>query len=727
MPGIPPNSDLDAQLRDVPLPEGFMARLRQSFELTDERLDEELRGVATPSILLTRLKDIPADERLDSALRLHAPSLPVVWQSKPVSLQSRARKWLFRVSDLAVAAALFLVFNLALWGIAGGVVSSARRLPTEQETSPFVLVYNGPLDIQSELISFQSEEPGPEALTLETESDAERKTREFAAREAAESIYTVSAPEWDETPRDLPGSQWQSAVAAGMQPFTDVVLLRYGVLGSPQSADETLPELETPRSPAAAGIEPPPVRGYDRGFFLRHHVHPPISPVASPELAEIAVPLVTSTQSFQEVQRRMTQGRWPAASDVRVEDFLAAMDYRFPPPAAGTLGIRTAAGPSVFGPAGTGLVQIAVQAGGLNASDQTPVHLILALDWSASMARGSRIDAMRQGIRRTMEQLGPEDRVSLVIFQDEVVEMVEGAAQADTEAITRLLQRIEPRGGTDLALGMQQAAALALAGVGGTRQRIVLLTDSRVSLPASVKQSMRSVLTLAANAGARLEVLDLEGQSVPDPGLVEWAALLHGDVRSAQSGSEVYWRLLEAVKDSSSVIASETKLRIRFNPRAVAAYRLIGHDANALASIRPATVETELRAGEVATALFEIWFQPEDLDDVAQVELTWKNPATRESQQLSQRISRVQFAASSGEMPLSLQQAALAAETAEQLRGSRDALRELKITPVGNWQGVGSLIAAARQAHPKLQQRADFQAYLDFLVRLEKLEKAHAP
>jgi hypothetical protein len=52
---------LDAQLRDVPLPDGFAERLKAALLPSDESLDAAIAAVAVPSTVLARLKEIPGD------------------------------------------------------------------------------------------------------------------------------------------------------------------------------------------------------------------------------------------------------------------------------------------------------------------------------------------------------------------------------------------------------------------------------------------------------------------------------------------------------------------------------------------------------------------------------------------------------------------------------------------------------------------------------------------
>jgi hypothetical protein len=169
--------------------------------------------------------------------------------------------------------------------------------------------------------------------------------------------------------------------------------------------------------------------------------------------------------------------------------------------------------------------------------------------------------------------------------------------------------------------------------------------------------------------------------------------------------------LLEALSGGDPAVAREARLKLHFNPDAVAAYRLVGHEANALADLTPASLEAELVAGESAAALIEVWFQPGDKDDLGYAELTWNDPAGGATQRVRQRLSRLQFVPSLAEAPLPLVQAALAAEVGEVLCGSESALRQAGVRPA-NQRGLAVVLDTAQKANPQLRQQADCQRLL---------------
>jgi hypothetical protein len=131
--------------------------------------------------------------------------------------------------------------------------------------------------------------------------------------------------------------------------------------------------------------------------------------------------------------------------------------------------------------------------------------------------------------------------------------------------------------------------------------------------------------------------------------------------------------LLELAAGRSQLVATKATMKVKFKPDAVALYRLIGHEATSMATSvagMNATIETDLRSGEAATGLFEVFLKPDGGESIATVELTWKDPKTGEDQKTEQNVTRLQLAPSFHQAPLSLQMAALAAETGEILRHS---------------------------------------------------------
>src|SRR5437763_946535 len=107
-----------------------------------------------------------------------------------------------------------------------------------------------------------------------------------------------------------------------------------------------------------------------------------------------------------------------------------------------------------------------------------PLNLGLVLDHSGSMAGSRKIDYARQAAVYAIQQLLPEDRVSITIFDDTVKTLAPSALVRDKQHLIDLINRVQPAGSTALHAGWQAGARQVQSlPVPGGLNRVLLLTD----------------------------------------------------------------------------------------------------------------------------------------------------------------------------------------------------------------------------------------------------------
>lgn len=709
MPDRETDPTIDETLRAVPVPDGLAARLRDIAALSDEELDYRLRSVPTPIGMLQRVKQEVADELLDQRIR----DVPIPSRVIPRARVIPQRRRRSRIGRLALAASLLVVVGAGYFAAIGGVLQLVR--PGPKETVALVIIDQGPLKIVS---------PGMDRVQIVPGSwdiDGESKSTAVASNEPDIPLLQVV-----DTPAAGPAGQLFAEINDAWDPWDDWMLMRWGVLGYSNHEDDKLPDLKTLVAPVAQGIEAPLVRAFDREFLYSRGIHPPVLTSVERSACGITAPLCTDTTSVDVARRFVAEDRLPKPEQIRVEDFLAAVDYQYAPAEPGRLAMRTAAGPSVFNPGAADLLQIGIKAGAPRSRTLPATHLVVALDISASMGWEGRLNIARQGLCKMFRHLGPDDRFSLFVFNDDTFQVVDEGHSDDAEGLVDILDGLDAGGGANLGAALQAAlsAAMGTKSASPVARRLVLITDGASPLREDESRTIEAMLGEAARLDFQLDVFDLGGGAKPDAMLADVAGVTGGLMRTIRTDGQVCWSLVETLMGDPSLVASEAELHVEFNPKAVAAYRLIGHEATAVGGLLPASVKSDLRVGQEATALFEVWLYPNDEDDVAVARLRWNDPNSGASRQApDQRISRIQFATSFEGSAICLQAATIAAETGEILRQSFN----FAVPSPGVYRyrpkprNLQEVLSVARRVNPRMRSDPDFQRLISLLETARRI------
>ena len=117
-------------------------------------------------------------------------------------------------------------------------------------------------------------------------------------------------------------------------------------------------------------------------------------------------------------------------------------------------------------------------------ANRMPVNVALVLDRSGSMQGENKFPLALKAVEQALHLLGPDDRFSLVVFDDRVDVIARSSlatAQAKQVAL-RALRQVAPRASTDLFSGwMHGCEQMADFVAEGTTSRVLLLTDGQAN------------------------------------------------------------------------------------------------------------------------------------------------------------------------------------------------------------------------------------------------------
>lgn len=113
------------------------------------------------------------------------------------------------------------------------------------------------------------------------------------------------------------------------------------------------------------------------------------------------------------------------------------------------------------------------------AAVQMPLNFALVLDQSGSMA-GDKLKSMKSAAKMAIEQMGPNDILSIVSYDETAREVVHAQPVTNKADLQRQIDSIRDMGGTHMSSGMRAGLKLLRQNLGASRvSRMILLTDGQ--------------------------------------------------------------------------------------------------------------------------------------------------------------------------------------------------------------------------------------------------------
>jgi len=113
-----------------------------------------------------------------------------------------------------------------------------------------------------------------------------------------------------------------------------------------------------------------------------------------------------------------------------------------------------------------------------SAYHRLPLNLVLVVDHSGSMASDGRLEKVKVGLHTLVDNLEPEDRLSIISFDDTVTTEASFTTELDRTALHAAVNRLQPRGGTNIYAGLEAGFnVLGEYPKSEKQNRIVFLSD----------------------------------------------------------------------------------------------------------------------------------------------------------------------------------------------------------------------------------------------------------
>ncbi|MFV3386509.1 vWA domain-containing protein [Pseudomonas sp. NY15364] len=407
-----------------------------------------------------------------------------------------------------------------------------------------------------------------------------------------------------------------------------------------------------------ADVLPPGYRDESREQY-QAYADNPVFAVAETPVSTFSIDV--DTGSYANVRRFLNGGQLPPKDAVRLEELVNYFPYAYPLPQGDVpFGVSTELAVTPWNPQ-TRLLRIAIKASDRSVDELPPANLVFLVDVSGSMHRREGLQMVQGTLKLLVDQLRPQDRVSLVTYAGDSKVVLDSAPGSDKAKIRSAIDQLSAGGSTAGESGIQLAYQQASKHmIDGGINRILLATDGDFNVGISDFDSLKQLAADKRKSGVSLTTLGFGVDNYNERLMEQLADAGNGNYAYIDNLREARKVLVDQLSSTLATVASDVKLQLEFNPSEVSEYRLLGYENRALKREDFSNDKVDagdIGAGHTVTALYEIvpaggkgWLEPLRYQASAQPanksgELAWlriryKAPGEASSRLLERPIAR---------------------------------------------------------------------------------------
>ena len=316
-----------------------------------------------------------------------------------------------------------------------------------------------------------------------------------------------------------------------------------------------------------------------------------------------------NTASYPNLRRLINKGYDVPKDAVRVEEMLNYFDYDYKTPEDGEV---LALNASLFDTpynSETKLLTIGLAAQSVEFST-IKNNLVFLIDVSGSMYSADKLPLVQQAFMMLVENLNPEDRVSIVTYASGDAVVLSGAYGYEKQKIIAAIEDLTAGGSTAGSAGINRAYELAAQYfIAGGNNRVILATDGDFNVGITNNNELERLIAEKSKSGVYFSGFCVGSGNVKFDRMETLALKGNGTCSYIDSVNEAKRALVTSIGGSMITVAKDVKAGITFNPEYVESYRLIGYENKLLTQEEFENSETdagELGSGHTVTVVYEL-------------------------------------------------------------------------------------------------------------------------
>ncbi len=230
------------------------------------------------------------------------------------------------------------------------------------------------------------------------------------------------------------------------------------------------------------------------------------------------------------------------------------------------------------GSAPEALVEIEIEGRTPDHAERAPMNLAIVLDRSGSMS-GAKIEKARQGACAAIDQMGPNDFVSMVVYDNNPQVLFppqHATSAAERDDLKARIYHIQPGGGTAIYAGLQMGAAQLRKHLDHEHlSRIILLSDGIANVGPSKVSDLAGLASSLREEQLSVSTIGL-GDDYNEDLMTAVAEASHANYYYVQDAEKLPGILSEELGAARTVLARGVTVRITA-PEGVRIREIIGH------------------------------------------------------------------------------------------------------------------------------------------------------
>lgn len=313
--------------------------------------------------------------------------------------------------------------------------------------------------------------------------------------------------------------------------------------------------------------------------------------------------------SYAIVRRYLTDGYDVPKSAVRIEEFLNyfTFDYESPEgPESVAINAEVADCPWA---AGHKLMRLGIKGRDFAQGESPKSNYVFLVDVSGSMNSSDKLELLKSGLIELVDQLDPEDRISIITYSGEVRKWLESTLVRDSETIKKAIRTLVASGSTNGGQAIKIAYEEALDNyIEGGNNRVIMGTDGDFNVGVVSTDELVELVEDYATKGIYLTACGFGSGNLNDAMMEKISNCGNGTYSYIDCEDELT-KVFVNERNNLISVASDSKIQITFNGDVVDSYRLIGYENRVLSNEdfeNDNKDAGEVGAGQTITALYEI-------------------------------------------------------------------------------------------------------------------------